>query len=169
MAKKDTSIKAGLEMLVQKAKEQNRPVPVQRVIPTQKNVEFIRFSFSLLAEEVDWFRSLVSKKRKSNDKFISYSNSDLFKDGVEFLKIKYPNCHRIGEELPTRTGRKFNSIKEKRFPTSFSITESDRKFIYDFIYYKLKISSDGNYSKSNFIKDLIDAVNENMKEESKIK
>lgn len=164
MAKKDTSIKAGLELLVQKAKEEQRAVPVQRVVPSQKNVQFIRFSFSLLAEEVDWFRDVVSKKRKSNDKFISYSNSDLFKDGLELLKIKYPNCDRTGEELPTRSGRKFNSIKEKRFPTSFSITEEDRKFIYDFIYYKLKISSDGNYSKSNFIKDLIDVVDESMKD-----
>ena len=121
----------------------------------EKEKNNITFSFVLEIEKVEILRKVESFRRKTD---FHYSISDAIREGIEFMKIKNTDLLiRPNGLIPTRRGKRSNSEKRETVHTSYRITETEREFIYDYIYTKC-VNKDGNFTKDDFMEDLIKAL-----------
>lgn len=156
MAKK----REDLSSLINLAKRKEIPKVIQTTTGDDKVREKkINFSFVLSIEQMQKLRNFVDEKRNSDIEFFNFNNTDAFREGLELLKSEHPDLKKRPRALkiPTRIGRRFGTKNgEERFPTSFSISEDERNFIYDFIYNKALENS--RYCKENFFNEIINKI-----------
>lgn len=131
-----------------------------------KKEKKLNFVFELEESLIQLIRNFVHYK-KFEAGIYEYNQSSVIKEGISLLKEKYPNLPARPDKVkkPTIRGRRKKSIgkiqAEKKHLTSFNISESDREFIYNFIYDKLKKGED--YIKEDFINDLLDEIKHKYK------
>ena len=129
-----------------------------------KKEKTLIFSYHLDEDTMNFIQDFIHYKRFENGKF-EYNLSSMIKEGVSLLKERYPNIPNRPEnvKIPTIRGRKkrVNEDDEIKYATSFNISESDREFIYNFIYDKLKKGED--YIKEDFMNDLITEIKRKYK------
>lgn len=129
-----------------------------------KKEKIINFSYYLDEKTLFFMKEFIHYKRFEEGVF-EYNQSSIIKEGISLLKEKYPNLPVRPEKakIPTKRGRrkKTNEDDEIKYATSFNISESEREFIYDFIYDKLKKGED--YIKEDFINDLLDEIKHKYK------
>jgi len=148
---------------MQKQKEEPAAVEVaegveKAVKPTVKP-KSNNFSFTSELDNLNYIRALEFEKRRQDPEFFQFSASDVVKEGVELLRQTGPKLkNRPAGMIPTRRGRtpKGEELTQK-VRTSFSLTESDVNYIYDYIYTK---SGDtlGAFTKEDFMNDMIGAL-----------
>ncbi len=117
------------------------------------------FSFTADVESLNYIRSLEFEKRQQDPEFFQFSASDVVKEGVELLRQTGPKLKKRPEGMiPTRRGRtpKGEEII-KKVRTSFSLTESDVNYIYDYIFTKTGDTL-GAFTKEDFMTDMIGAL-----------
>jgi len=120
----------------------------------QKVKKNVTFSFLIEIEKIEALRSFESFKRKTD---FHYSVSDVIREGIEIMRNQNKNLpSRPNGLIPTRRGKHSNSQKKERVFTSYRISENDRDFIYDYMYNKCS-KMEGNYTKDDFMEDLIEA------------
>lgn len=112
----------------------------------------ITFSFLLEIEKVETLRNVETFRRKTD---FHYSVSDAVREGIQLMiKDSKDLVVRPVGLIPTRRGKRSNNEKKERVFTSYRISESEREFIYDYIYNKC-LKMDGNFTKDDFMEDLI--------------
>ncbi len=121
--------------------------------------KFSNFSFNIEKSMVNFVRDFVLQKR-DNPKHYHYNNSDAMRDGIAFLRESNPNIKRRPSNalLPTKRGTlgRLNGITKVK--TSFSISDKDKDFLYNYIYFKQQKKKD--FGKAEFFADLIQALKE---------
>lgn len=129
-----------------------------------KKEKTLIFPYQLDESTMLFIRNFIHYKRFEDGVF-EYNLSSVMKEGISLLKEKYPNIPLRPKNVktPTKKGRrkKSNENEETKYPTSFHISESEREFIYDFIYDKLKKEED--YIKEDFMNDLITEIKRKYK------
>ena len=130
---------------------------------TEKNEQlnennFFTFSFNLEQKAIEFLREFVLYKRKSDSIFFHFNNSQAVREGMLLLKANNPTIEARPKHLkiPTRIGRDGSLNGAVKLKTSYWINEVERDFIYNFIY--AKSLQNANYSKTDFINDLISAI-----------
>lgn len=142
-------------------------VPFQQVIPIKQKKVFIRFSFMFLQEQMEWFRDYLAEKRKSSPQFFTWTASDVFKEGLRLLEKKYPNIEECPVDVPTVRGRNGAIPEGEKFVTSFSISQEEKDFIYNLIYYKSNLKdSERSYNKHDLIAEMIELLSKKNKKRS---
>lgn len=122
----------------------------------KKDRSFI-FAFNLEQEKVQFLREYVILKRKSDPIHFHFNISKAIKKGIEILSSLNPDLKSRPDniKIPTKRGTKGSLNGVIKLKTSFWITDSDRDFIYNYIYYKINLLHIEDYSKSDFISDII--------------
>ena len=114
--------------------------------------------FKIERKNLDWCREFVSWKRLNLGDY-QYTQSDIIREGISLLKEKYgelPN-RPMSMAIPTKGGRVAGEVlKEPRKKTSFRISEIEREFIYNLIFFKLQGKI--NYTKENFLEEIINLL-----------
>lgn len=130
---------------------------------TQYSDDVVNFSFVLEKTKIQWLREYVLKKRTTALKFFHFSNTDAVKEGIALLREKYPDLEQRPKTLKysTKVGRTYGAVnKAEKMNTSYSITEKDKGFIYDLIYFKS--TSGEEYTKTDFFNELIEELSKNI-------
>lgn len=121
----------------------------------EKNIEFstennIPFSFTLDRNLVLFIKELVLKKINESVENYHFNESSAVREGIQLLSVISPVKQRP-EEIgnPTKRGRKSTAAEGVvKVNTSFLISESDREYIYNFIYERQK--GGGRFTKEEF-------------------
>ena len=115
------------------------------------------FSFNIEKSMVDFIRDFVLEKRE-NPKYYHYNNSDAMRDGISLLRESNSKIKRRPSNalLPTKRGTlgRLNGITKVK--TSFSISDRDKDFLYNYIYFKQQKKED--FGKADFFEDLVKAL-----------
>lgn len=153
-----------LEILNNKSKRLKISIKKFSSEELKKEERFYNFSFSLEKEQNEFIEEFVSFKRRSNTSFYHYTKSKAIVDGIALLKLKYPNLKSRKTDITTIKGTKGLLNGKKKLIRSFSISNSDREFIYDFINYKIITNEGIKYGKFEFIDELIGELANNCSE-----
>lgn len=121
------------------------------------------FSFTVPKENIELIRNFVIEKRNSDVAHFHYNNSSAIREGINLLKEKHPNLQQRpkGIKFPARSGARGSLNGVETYSTSFSISEANREFIYDYIYLK-SLTTEG-YNKVDFFADLVTLLTSNKK------
>lgn len=119
---------------------------------------FNSFTFTLDKGIIDFLRKFITFKRTVKDQY-NFSQSDAIREGITQLKMNYGNIpsRPRSEKIPTRKGKAFGTkitSTQKKITTSFYLSENDREFIYDVIYYNVKNGL--AYGKEDFINQIVE-------------
>ncbi|MBP0611909.1 hypothetical protein J8J42_02475 [Chryseobacterium sp. cx-311] len=146
--------KAAVEPSREPAEPKIEQKKVEKVKPKNYN-----FSFSSEAENMNYIRALEFEKRRQDPEFFQFTASDVVKEGVELLRQTGQRLKkRPAGMIPTRRGRVMKGAElNNRVRTSFSLTENDVEFIYDYIYTKSG-NVLGAFTKEDFMNDMIGAL-----------
>lgn len=143
----------------------------------QKNAEIIQeqekvfstentviFSFRVNQDLIHYIKKLRLFKIEEKASNHLYSESDVVREGIELLREKFSNVPQrpIDVEMPTRRGRGLTrnpSIIMSN--TSFTLSENDVNFIYNFIYDKQK--GGDRYTKEEFLALLVEQMEKKFK------
>lgn len=140
----------------------------------EKNIEFstennIPFSFTLDRNLVLFIKELVLKKINESVENYHFNESTAVREGIQLLSKNSPVKQRpaiIGN--PTKRGRKRgssgSSITNKdvvKVSTSFLISESDREYIYNYIYENSK--GDERFTKEQFFVLVVEQLEQKYK------
>lgn len=136
----------------------------------QKNAEIIQerekefstentviFSFRVNQDLIHYIKKLRLFKIEEKTSNHLYSESDVVREGIELLRDTFPNIPQRPDdvEMPTRRGRGLkrdpNTVMSN---TSFTLSDHDVNFIYNFIYDKQK--KGGRYTKEEFLALLVE-------------
>jgi hypothetical protein len=136
----------------------------------QKNAEIIQeqekefstennviFSFRVNQDLIHYIKKLRLFKIEEKTSNHLFSESDVVREGIELLRETFPNIPQRPDdvEIPTRRGRGLKRDPDTVMSnTSFTLSEYDVNFIYNFIYDKQK--KGGRYTKEEFLALLID-------------
>lgn len=139
-----SSLQKNAEIMKEKEKEYS----------TENN---IIFSFRVNKELIHYIKKFRIFKIEDNPSNHLYSDSDVVREGLQLLKETFPSIPQRPEdvEVPTKRGR-----GEKRDPaviisnTSFTLSESDINFIYNFIFDRQK--GGARYTKEEFLALLVE-------------
>lgn len=120
--------------------------------------KFSSFTFTLDRAIIDFLRKFIAFKRNVRDQY-NFNQSDAIREGIVQLKSHYGNIpQRPGSvKLPTRKGKAFGSkitSTQTKVTTSFYLSENDREFIYDVIYFNIKKGL--AYGKEDFINQIVE-------------
>lgn len=120
--------------------------------------DFSSFTFTLDKDVIDFLRNFIAFKRNIKDHY-NYNQSDAIREGIENLKSYYGDIptRPITEKIPTRKGKAFGSklsSTRKKITTSFYLSDNDREFIYDVIYFNTKKGE--VYGKEHFINQIVE-------------
>lgn len=134
----------------------------------EKNIEFstennIAFSFTLDRNLVLLIKELVLKKINASVENYNFNESSAVREGIQLLRIISPVKQRP-EEIgnPTKRGRKSTATEGVvKVNTSFLISESDREYIYNFIYERQK--GGGRFTKEEFFVLLVEQLEKKYK------
>ncbi|HAV02469.1 MAG TPA: hypothetical protein DCW95_04620 [Chryseobacterium sp.] len=149
---------------MQKQSEAPKPTEEEKVKEEPKFKPAVKqksnnFSFTADIDSLNYIRALEFEKRRQDPEFFQFSASDVVKEGVELLRQTGPKLKKRPEGMiPTRRGRtpKGEEII-KKVRTSFSLTESDVNYIYDYIFTKTGDTL-GAFTKEDFMTDMIGAL-----------
>jgi len=118
----------------------------------------IGFPFNIKKTKLEFLRMLVVYKRTLSPNFFHYSNTDAVREGIQALRELNPNIEQRPNSVKfsTRNGTlgRLNGVEKKK--TTFSISENDKEFIYNFIYEKSK--KIGEYGKAEFFDELLEEL-----------
>lgn len=134
----------------------------------EKNIEFstennIPFSFTLDRNLVLFIKELVLKKINASVENYHFNESSAVREGIQLLRIISPIKQRP-EEIgnPTKRGRKSTATEGVvKVNTSFLISESDREYIYNFIYERQK--GGGRFTKEEFFVLVVEQLEKKYK------
>lgn len=157
------SVKQDLTALLQRTTEQNRTVPIQKVVPVEKEKESnndIPFSFKLDKNLILYIKELVLQKIKEDVNNYFYNESTAFKEGLELLKLSSPVPKRPKQiSIPTKSGRGATIDKKvQKISTSFLLSEDDKEYIYDYIYHQQRGGS--RFTKEEFFNLIVEKLKE---------
>lgn len=153
-------VKQDLSSFIKQAKETKTNTPIQKVVPAnpvqkEPKVKSVNFPFNLEQNRIEFLRDFVLFKRKSSPEFFTFSNTDAVREGIGYLRDKYDDLEQRPASLKysTRVGTNglLNGVVKKQ--TTFSISVSDREFIYNLVFAK-----DGNpaeYNKADLFDELL--------------
>jgi hypothetical protein len=118
----------------------------------------INFSFNLEQEKVEFLRNFVYFKRSLSPEFFHYNNSHALREGINLLQNENQNLKNRPTiaKVPTRVGSRGNLNGIVKLKTSYSISEADRNFMYNYIYDKQ--NSNPDFSKTEFMEDIINIL-----------
>ena len=137
---------------LKKAKEPTAPAI------TKSETKKTGFFFNILEQDYKLISNLTNNKRKNlegND----YNKSVLINEMIENFrnKNKIKLIERKKGFIPTTRGRKFGGEKNiKRIKTTFSLTDENLEYMYDYINHIIE-TSNSDYIKANFISEIIKA------------
>lgn len=136
----------------------------------QKNAEIIQerekefstentviFSFRVNQDLIHYIKKLRLFKIEEKTSNHLYSESDVVREGIELLRETFPNIPQRPDdvEMPTRRGRGLKRDPDTIMSnTSFTLSDYDVNFIYNFIYDKQK--KGGRYTKEEFLALLVE-------------
>lgn len=125
---------------------------------TFSTTKFVSFPFNLEQEKVEFLRNFVLFKRNLSPDYFHYNNSHALREGILLLQSENPNLeHRPKSvKIPTRLGTQGNLNGTVKLKTSYYISEADKNFMYDYIYQQQ--SSKPNFSKTDFMEDIINVL-----------
>jgi hypothetical protein len=118
----------------------------------------IPFAFTIDKNLVLFIKELVLFQITSSIDNYHYNESAAVREGINILKLEHPIERRPDEIInPTKRGRGNTLNKEiVKVNTSFLISESDREYIYDYIYNQQK--SGGRFTKEEFLILVVDKL-----------
>ncbi|CAM3265487.1 hypothetical protein [Elizabethkingia anophelis] len=156
------SIKENLQSLVNKANESKRIVPIQMVVPvdehkpiieTTKKKESIKHSIKMYVE--DWLELMKFQSYKIiKDKNIHYNFAAIIGDGLELLEKKYP-IERGMQKISLKRGTRSGSPKKEARYTSVDLSQEQADLMNDFLHYKTEVQQLFQYTKMDFISDIL--------------
>lgn len=136
----------------------------------QKNAEIIQerekefstentviFSFRVNQDLIHYIKKLRLFKIEEKTSNHLYSESDVVREGIELLRETFPEIPQRPDdvEMPTRRGRGLKRDPDTIMSnTSFTLSDHDVNFIYNFIYDKQK--GGGRYTKEEFLALLVE-------------
>lgn len=133
-----------------------------------KTVEFstennIPFSFTLGRNLILFIKELVLKKINESVENYHFNESSAVREGIQLLCLISPVKQRPVEVgNPTKKGRKSTAAQGViKINTSFLISESDREYIYNFIYEKQK--EGGRFTKEEFFVLVVEQLGKKYK------
>ncbi|PTT38372.1 hypothetical protein DBR28_08670 [Chryseobacterium sp. HMWF028] len=157
--------KQDLSALIGKAKQTQLQTPVQKVVPVIASKEIIavkekqvNFPFNVEQDRIEYLRELVLYKRRSDPEFFHYSNTHAVKEGIGYLREIYPDVEQRPASLKysTRNGTLGHLNGVEKVKTTFSISTTDKEFIYNLIY--KKDANTGEYNKADLFDELLEEL-----------
>ncbi|WP_312306364.1 hypothetical protein [Chryseobacterium sp.] len=125
----------------------------EKEFSTENNVIF---SFRVNQGLIHYIKKIRLFKIEEKTSNHLYSESDVVREGIELLRKTFPDVPQRPDdvEIPTRRGRGLNRDPNTIMSnTSFTLSDHDINWIYNFIYDKQK--GGGRYTKEEFLSLLI--------------
>ncbi|UTG66808.1 hypothetical protein J2O02_18250 (plasmid) [Elizabethkingia anophelis] len=103
------------------------------------------------------FRNYKVIKEKIHD----YNMSNAISDGLKLLSQKYPDIEKGKEKTKFRSGRRtYSDTNQEIKDTSCVLSFDDVDFISDFVYYKIYNEGLVDYSKIEFVHEIVTLIKE---------